>query len=178
LSNSSSERAQKREDGIGLLPAAAVTVRHGEMRRVYIKASLPPQGAPYRISDAASAAAAARLPRGAVVKLAVPCIDPSVAALYESSINASLRECGCRLSAVFLAVAVCAAAVVDVLKWPFICPVPVVAIASEFAVAFIASGIGRIAGVAIARHILRKTLSAVRGRIEGANSRGVESWAV
>jgi hypothetical protein len=143
---------------------------------MHSKASLPPQDAPYRIGDAASAAAAATLPRSAVVKLAVPGMDPNVAAHYESSINASLRECGCRLSAVFLVVAVCAAAIVDVLQWSFIHQATVTAIASELVVAFIVSGIGRIAGIAIARLTLRKTLSAVRDRIDGTGSREEESW--
>jgi hypothetical protein len=152
--------------------------RNSKMHSTHFEASLPPRAAPYRISNAASAAAAARLPRGASVKLAVPAMHPSVAARYESSINASLRECGCRLSAVSLVVAVCAAAIVNMLQWPLICRAPVTAIASEFVVAFIASGIGRIAGIAIARHTLRKTLSAISGRIDRANGRGVESWAV
>jgi hypothetical protein len=139
------------------------------MHGLHIEARLPPEDAQCRIHDAASAAAAARLPRGTMVTLAIPGIDPGVAARYESSINASLGECGCRLSAVLLVMAVGAAAVIDALQWSFIRQAPVTAIASELVVAFIASGIGRIAGIALARHTLRKTLSAVSDRIDGAN---------
>jgi len=49
----------------------------------------------------------------------------------------------------------------------FIRQAPVTAIMSELVVAFIASGIGRIAGIAHARQTLRKTLSAVSGRMTG-----------
>jgi len=93
---------------------------HEQIHTLHIEAHLPPDDALYRIRDAASAAAAARLPRGTVVTLAVPGMDPGAAAHYESNINASLGECGCRLSAVFLVMAVCAATVIDVLQWSFI----------------------------------------------------------
>jgi hypothetical protein len=146
------------------------------MHSARVDVRVSPRGEPYRIRDATSAAAAAGLPRGAVVRLEVRGMDSRVAARHEFSINSALSECGCRLSAAFLVVTVCAAAVVDVLQWSFIRQAPVAAMATELVVAFIASGIGRIAGIARARRALAKTLSAVGDQINGQMAKG-GSWA-
>jgi hypothetical protein len=143
----------------------------------HIDARLPSKDARYRIHDAASAAAVARLPRGTVVRLDIPSIDPGVAARYEFNINKALNECGCRLSAVFLVVTVCAAAVVDVLEWSFIRQLPVTAIATELSIVFVSAGVGRIIGITVARCSLRKTLSAVFGRSKAQMAKE-GSWTV
>jgi hypothetical protein len=49
-----------------LLGAAAMIAGHEQMHSLHIEAHLPPDDALYRIRDVASAAAAARLPRGTV----------------------------------------------------------------------------------------------------------------
>ena len=143
---------------------------------MHSESQMPPKDAPYRIFDTVSATAAAGLPRGTVVRLAVPGMDSELAARFGSSITAALGECGCRLSAAFLVVTVCAAAVIDVLQWSFVRQRPFTAIASELAIVFLASGIGRIAGVAHARRTLRNTLAGVSDRIDDVVAKE-ESWA-
>lgn len=113
------------------------------------------------IRNAASAASALKVRRETVVRIKIPGLDPDVAARLESSINASLSECGCQLGALFLVVAVTTAAVYNVMQWRAVSEAPIATIGTELIIAFVASGIGRAAGLARARHGLRKTLSEV-----------------
>ena len=121
------------------------------------------------IRNAASAASALKLRRETVVKIKIPGLDADVAARLESSINASLSECGCQLGALFLIVAVAAAAVYNVMQWRVVSGAPIATIGTELIIAFVASGIGRAAGLARARHGLRKTLSQVSHLVPGSS---------
>lgn len=123
----------------------------------------------YWIYDVATAATAARLPRGAVVKLAVPSLDPCLAEHFELRINASLAECGCHLSALFLILTVGAIAMANVLQWSVIRQAPIAAAIIELSFAFIMSGIGRMTGIVRARWTLRKKLSELSNLILETN---------
>jgi hypothetical protein len=131
----------------------------------------------YRIIDASSARAAANLPRGSKVALAISGTDPDIAARDQSRINALLNECGCGLSSAFLVACVSAAIAVDLLYWPAFRESPVSLIAGELLLAFTASGIGRFIAIAMARKTLHVVLSSIAERIDAEQQRSA-SWAV
>jgi hypothetical protein len=125
------------------------------------------RGRLHLIHDGASAAAAERLPRSSRVKLAVPGLDTDVASRIEWRLNASLGECGCRLSAQFLVGSMCAFLVVDMVRWSVLQRRPIAVIAAELLIAFLTSGMGRWIAISRARHTLRTTLSTVLDAIDG-----------
>ena len=101
-----------------------------------------PTTTPYQIVDARSALAAASLPRGTRIALAISGIDPDVAARGQSRINALLSECGCRLAAAALVVSVVAAIAIDAFDWAAFRESPAAIVAGELLLAFVASSIG------------------------------------
>lgn len=121
----------------------------------------PSTAGPHRISDADSAAAAARLPRGSRVTLTLPAVDPDVATRLQGRLNALLNECGCRMSAALLMAGVVTALVVDVVAWRRVLEAPVRFVALELALVFVASAAGRFGGIVAARWRLRVTLRAL-----------------
>lgn len=148
---------------------AVTTLRH-TIRHASSAAHRSPARTVHQIRDVASARAAARLPRGSVVTLAVPGIDAGAAAHFQSRISSQLGECGCRQSALFLVVAVCAAIVINVWEWPAVRQAPLIWLAAEMLLAFLVSGVGRIMGIANARRRLRSTLNTVCAQINHCNS--------
>ena len=132
---------------------------------------------PYRIFDSQSARAAANLPRGTRVALAIAGVDPDVAARDQSRINALLGECGCRLSSAVLVASVCAATAIDILGWTVFVRAPAPMAATELLLVFAATGIGRRVGVANARRELRAVLASIGDRIDGDPQPRRASWA-
>jgi hypothetical protein len=132
----------------------------------------------YRIFDAPSARAAADLPHGSQVALAIAGVDAAVAARDQSRINALLSECGCRLSSAFLVVSVSAAIAIDIVCWAAFRESPAAIVAAELLLAFSASGIGRFVGIAHARKTLCVVLSAIADRIDAEQQRRRAPWAV
>ncbi|MBN8887464.1 MAG: hypothetical protein J0I77_17200 [Rudaea sp.] len=147
-------------------------------RRARRRCGAPMTAAPYPIFDAASARAAANLPRGARVALVIPGADPHLVALEQARINALLNECGCRLSATVLMACVAAVVVFDVVGWTVLRESPVGIVTGELLAVFVAAGIGRWVGIANARRKLRIVLSAIGDRIDGDHLRRRASWAV
>lgn len=127
---------------------------------------MSPTATSYQIVDAPSARAAANLPRGTKVALAVSGIDSEVAAREQSRINALLSECGCDLSAAVLVASVSAAIAIDGLCWTAFRESPAAIAGSELLLAFVASGIGRFIRIANARKKLRILLSSIGDRID------------
>lgn len=127
---------------------------------------MPLTATPYQIVDAPSARAAVDLPRGTKVALAISGIDSEVAARDQFRINALLSECGCSVSAAVLVASVSAAIAIDVLDWTVLRESPATIVGGELLLAFVASGIGRFIGIAIARKKLRILLSSIGDRID------------